>query len=80
MGGSHSPRMVQREPHWHGLPCWQPHGQVEATGDGIWQPQVHAAPTQSVQGQRVVWSFMGEAPKVGGGQGRSGLLCAFWLG
>lgn len=59
-------RYAQRVPHRHGSPCWQPHWQVEATGAGPWQPQVQAAPAQSVQGQVFSRVFIGQSP------GRSG--------
>ena len=47
-----------REPHWHGMPCWQPHWQDDAETAGVWQPQVQLAPTQSVHAQFFIWVFM----------------------
>ena len=44
-------------PHWHGLPCWQPHWQADGAAAGVWQPQVQAAPMQSTQEQAAMASF-----------------------
>jgi hypothetical protein len=53
-------------PHWQGWPCWQPHWHADACAAGAaWQPQVQAAPMQSVQEQVLVWVFMVVSWKVG---------------
>ena len=54
-----------RGPHWQGLPCWQPHWQADSAGFGAWQPQVQAAPMQSVQEQTFVSRFMMGSFEVG---------------